>query len=134
LDRGLMTQIAGGTLAAGNHTLHLQATDAQGHLANFDLNFTLQNTAPTVPTLHLDSTSDPKGTGTTTSKVVSLQGQTSAGVQVALMQKGATIGTTTADSKGAFSFNNITLASGPNDYTVQATDRAGNVSQLQTFF
>src|SRR5207245_1968390 len=94
LDRGLMTQIAGGTLAAGNHTLHLQATDAQGHLANFDLNFTLQNTAPTVPTLHLDSTSDPKGTGTTTSKVVSLQGQTSAGVQVALMQKGTTIGTT----------------------------------------
>src|SRR4029077_14164259 len=82
----------------------------------------------------LDTTSDPKGTGTTTNKIVSLQGQTSAGVQVALIQNGATIGTATADSKGAFSFNNITLASGPNDYTVQATDRAGNVSQLQPFF
>jgi cyclophilin family peptidyl-prolyl cis-trans isomerase len=134
LNPAVMNQIAGGTLANGTHTLHLQAINAQGQGANFNLTFTLDDTAPTQPTLHMDSTSDPNQSGITTSTIVTLQGQTSAGVQVQLIQNGTVVGTTTASSTGAFSFANIHLAAGANDYTVQATDKAGNTSQLQTFF
>jgi cyclophilin family peptidyl-prolyl cis-trans isomerase len=86
------------------------------------------------PTLHMDSQSDPTQSGATTRSTVTLQGQTSAGVQVQLIQNGAVVGTTTADGTGAFGFANVHLTAGANNYTVQTTDRAGNTSQLKTFF
>jgi peptidyl-prolyl cis-trans isomerase A (cyclophilin A) len=49
LNTAQLLQIAGGTLAAGNHTLHLQATDSSGVVTTRDVAFTLQN-APTVST------------------------------------------------------------------------------------
>jgi cyclophilin family peptidyl-prolyl cis-trans isomerase len=134
LNGGILNQIAGGSLSNGAHTLHLQATDSQGHTGTLDVSFTLNNAAPTTPTLHLDTTSDPGQTGRTMSSTVTLQGQTTPGVQVALIQNSGAPVTTTADSTGAFSFANVNLPSGANLFTVQATDSAGNASQLQTFF
>jgi cyclophilin family peptidyl-prolyl cis-trans isomerase len=135
LNPALLALVAGGTLTNGvAHTVHLHATNAQGQASNQDVNFTLQNAAPTVPTLHLDTVSDPNGTGITNSSNVTLMGQSSPGVQVALIRGGTTLTTTTASGSGAYSFGNITLQSGANDFTVQATDNAGNTSQLQTFF
>jgi cyclophilin family peptidyl-prolyl cis-trans isomerase len=128
LNRALLGHVAGGTLADGIHTLHLLATNGPGQSSSFDVTFTLKNTAPTVPTVHLDSTSDPGQIGRTTATTVTIQGQTSAGVQVALIQ-GTTTKTTTADSSGAYSFSNISLAAGSNNFTVQASDNAGNISQ-----
>src|SRR5207244_2061275 len=124
----------GGTLTTGAHTLHFVATDVQGHTGATDIGFVFQNTAPAIPTLHLDSASDPGSTGTTTNSSVTLQGQTTANVQVALIQHGAVLRTTNADTSGAFSFANVSLSAGANDFTAQATDNAGNTSQLRTFF
>jgi uncharacterized protein (TIGR03118 family) len=133
LNRGLLGQVAGGTLADGAHTLHLQATNALGQSSTFDVTFTLNSKAPTEPTVQLDSTSDPGQTGRTTASTVTIQGHTSAGVQVALIQ-GTTTKTTTADASGAYSFSNISLATGSNQFTVQARDIAGNTSQHMAFF
>jgi|CXWL01.1.fsa_nt_gi hypothetical protein len=49
LSAARLAQIAGGTLPDGSHTLHLQATDAQGNVSSIsDLVFTLDSAAPTV--------------------------------------------------------------------------------------
>jgi cyclophilin family peptidyl-prolyl cis-trans isomerase len=134
LNPARLAQIAGGTLADGAHTLHFRAQDAQGHVSTVDVTFTLDTAAPSGPTLKLDSTSDPTGSGRTTSNNVTLQGTTSPGVQVVLTQGTTTLTATADPTTGAFSFSNITLTSGANNFTVQATDKAGNTSQLTTFF
>src|SRR5262249_52974932 len=46
LNAGLLAQLAGGTLADGAHTLHLQATDSEGHSGSADVAFTLKSTPP----------------------------------------------------------------------------------------
>jgi peptidyl-prolyl cis-trans isomerase A (cyclophilin A) len=135
LNPAFLAMIAGGQLSSGAHVLHLLATNAQGQSSSANVSFTLENTAPTVPTLHMDATSDPGQSGITAStNPVTLSGHTSPGVQVTLTQ-GSTTQTVSADSSGNFTFTTpVTLKSGANDFTVQATDVAGNTSQLQTFF
>jgi cyclophilin family peptidyl-prolyl cis-trans isomerase len=146
LNNGLISTLAGGTLSAGAHTLHLQATDAQGHTGSIDVAFTLQNSTLFVPTLQL-ATSDqtvPSHTDITTHSTVTLTGSTTPNVNVVLLsQSGSVLGTTTSaprapstqpQNAGAFSFANINLAPGANVFTVQATDIAGNSSQFQTAF
>jgi cyclophilin family peptidyl-prolyl cis-trans isomerase len=133
LNTALLAQINGGALANGPHTLHLLTADAQGQVSAFDVVFNLVTTPPTVPTLHLDTASDPAQIGRTTSTTVTVLGQTSPGVSVALTH-GGTTQTTTASASGAFSFSNIILVPGGNFFTVQATDAVGNTSQLNTFF
>jgi cyclophilin family peptidyl-prolyl cis-trans isomerase len=130
----LLALIFGGVLPQGSHTLHLTATNSAGQSNSFDIAFTLDSVAPTVPTLHLDAAADPNGTGTTTDSSVSLEGTTSPNVQVQLLQGNTVVGTQESDASGNFTFSGITLQSGANDYTVQATDIAGNTSQLQTYF
>jgi hypothetical protein len=48
LDKALLQQLAGGTLADGAHMLHLNAFDAEGHSSALDLQFTLDTVAPTL--------------------------------------------------------------------------------------
>jgi cyclophilin family peptidyl-prolyl cis-trans isomerase len=133
LNAAFMGKIAGGKLADGAHTLHLSATNAQG-TGTFDVTFTLQTVTPTIPTLHLDSTSDPTQSGRTTASTVTVQGQTSPGVQVDLIQGNNSPLTKTADTSGNFSFSNIALTTGSNTFIVRATDSADNISQFKTFF
>jgi cyclophilin family peptidyl-prolyl cis-trans isomerase len=140
LNPAQLAQIAGGNLADGSHTLHLTAANAQGQSTSTDLSFTLMTAPPSVPTLHMDTTSDPNQTGRTTSTTVTLLGQTSPGAQVTLTQGTNAPRTATANSTGAFTFSNVTLTagsattSGTNTFVVQATDKAGNTSQFSTFF
>jgi cyclophilin family peptidyl-prolyl cis-trans isomerase len=129
-----LAQINGGTLPNGAYTLHLQVTDADGRTATFDLAFTVLATPPAIPTLRLDSTSDPGNTGSTTSNVVTILGTTSPGADVQLLLAGNVVATTTADTSGNFSFPTGSLTPGPNDFTVRASDIAGNVSQFQRTF
>jgi cyclophilin family peptidyl-prolyl cis-trans isomerase len=133
LNAAQMAQIAGGTLADGAHTLHLQMTNKQGQTDSVDVSFALDTAAVATPTLHMDSTSDPTQSGRTTASTVTLSGTTSAGVGVTLTQGSATQ-STTADASGNFSFSGISLVGGLNTFTVQATDKAGNTSQLNTSF
>jgi hypothetical protein len=48
LDRARLTQVDGGPLPDGTHTLHLLASDADGGSARSDLAFTLDTTPPVV--------------------------------------------------------------------------------------
>lgn len=121
-----LAQLAGGTLADGAHTLHLQATDARGNqTANFfDVGFTLDRTTPT-PTFGLALTSDSGTLGDQQTEAgrVTLIGQTDPNATVVLQSLGLT---TLATSTGTFQFPDVPLVVGSNPFTVQATDLAGN--------
>jgi cyclophilin family peptidyl-prolyl cis-trans isomerase len=132
LNPAALAQVNGGPVADGPHTLHLAATNAGGQTTSVAVSFTLVSAPPAVPTLHMDSASDPGQTGATTSSTVTLQGTTSPGDTVQLTQ-GSTVLTTTADG-GSFQFVGVALNPGANLFTVRVLDSAGNVSQLQTFF
>jgi cyclophilin family peptidyl-prolyl cis-trans isomerase len=132
LSRALLATVNGGSLPDGSYTLHLQATDKNGDLSPvFDLSFTLLTTAPI--TFDLDPSSDTQTLGDhiTTLSLVTLRGTTTPNSIVTLLQTGASVA---SDAGGNFAFGGVILASGPNDYTVQVADLAGNVTQkLQTF-
>jgi YD repeat-containing protein len=88
---------------------------------------------PTTPTLTLDAAQQgAAGANSTTLPQVTLHGQvrTEAGeppATVTLLGPGLT---TTADSNGNFTFSNVSLALGANTLTAQASDLAGNTSQI----
>ncbi len=123
-----LEQIAGGTLADGMHTLHLQAMDTRGNLATLDRLFTL-DTSVTTLTFDLDPASDttPLGDQQTTDAVVVLRGQTEPNAVVELVGLGLAA---TADQTGMVAFANVPLAIGANVFTVESTDIAGNQSTL----
>jgi cyclophilin family peptidyl-prolyl cis-trans isomerase len=128
LNPALMAQIAGGALANGPHTLHLQATDSQGHSSSTDVAFTLETTPPAIQ-LSGQSGITPLSFP---SRTVTLTGHTAPGVQVVVTENGSVLGApTTSDATGAFSFSNLTLPADANDLIFQATDSAGNTSQLK---
>ena len=133
LNPGVLAQIDGGALSVGPHTLHLQATNAQGQVGTATVTFNLQNTPPpltlTSPT-SINSQDAAEGILRTTNSTVTLTGQTEAGVQIQLIQANAATQTIkNVGSSGTFSFN-VTLGSGANDFTLQAIDSAGNTSEL----
>lgn len=121
-----MKQIAGGTLADGQHTLLLQATDQAGLSTTTSLTFTY-DTAVGSTTFVLDRNSDSGtvGDSITNQTSVTLSGKTRAGATVTLLP---TNQTTTADSSGDYAFNNVTLAAGVNNFTINVTDLAGNTT------
>ena len=127
-----LAQIAGGTLADGTHTLHLQATDARGNLATLDRFFTLDTTG-TAFTFDLDLASDtmPVGDQQTMDAVVALRGQTEPNAVAELV--GLEL-STTADQTGTVAFANVPLAIGANVFTVRSTDIAGNQSTFTRTF
>lgn len=111
-------------------TLHLNAADALGRSGSFSLAFTVDTSAPDVPTLTLDPAND-DGHGRTTSATVTLHGATSPGAHVDLIQGGASLGTQ-ADAGGNFTFSGVALNDGANSFLVRATDEAGNQSEFST--
>jgi cyclophilin family peptidyl-prolyl cis-trans isomerase len=132
LNPAVLALVAGGTLANGSHTLHLQATNSQGQTGSFDVSFTLQ--IATLPLTLTGVSSPPNNVVTTTNNTAGLQGQTSAGVQVTWLRAGIPVATTTADSKGVFSFANIPLPVGVSDFTVQSEDVVGNTTVAPVVF
>jgi cyclophilin family peptidyl-prolyl cis-trans isomerase len=136
ISAGFMNQIAGGTLADGAHNLVLHVTGTTGSTST-SVFLNLKTAGPIAPAVHLDTTSDPSQDGRPITSNVSIQGTTSPGAVVTLFSGTSTAslaGTTTADASGSFSFNSETLVTGPNDFTIVATDSAGNQSQSQATF
>jgi cyclophilin family peptidyl-prolyl cis-trans isomerase len=132
LSRALLATVNGGSLPDGSYTLHLQATDRNGDKSTvFDLSFTLLTTAPIAFDLDPSSDTQTLGDHITTLGLVTLRGTTTPNSIVTLVQTGASVA---SDAAGTFSFGGVVLASGPNDYTVQVVDLAGNTTtKLQTF-
>jgi cyclophilin family peptidyl-prolyl cis-trans isomerase len=132
LSRALLATVNGGSLPDGTYTLHLQATDRNGDKsAVFDLTFTLATSSPISFDLDPQYDTPPIGDHITMFSLVTLRGHTTANSVITLQQTGAS---TTADAGGNFAFGGVALASGPNDFTVVATDAAGNVNtDTETF-
>lgn len=133
LDRDRLNQIFGSTLTDGSHTLHLLAQDKYGNTSDsYNITFTLDTTAPTLSELTLapDSSSTPDRKQTT-SAIATLVGHTEANATVKLR---STDLSTTADENGQFQFPNVALAVGENQFTVEATDIAGNTSTIADTF
>ncbi len=119
--------LAGGALADGAHTLHLEGVDKAGNPTFVDVGFTLETVPPMTPVFDLapSDQAGPEGSGLTQSSIVDLEGTTSPGAMVNLL--GTNI-STTADSTGAFDLSNVSLIAGDNSLAVRASDAAGNTS------
>lgn len=110
-------------LADGEHKLYAQSYDGGGHplAASATLAVTVDTKAPDAPAVpKLDSLAN------ATPRVT---GKVEAGATVKLYDGGALVGSTVADSKGAWSITASKLADGKHSFTVTATDLAGNTSK-----
>ena len=130
IDQALSEMLNGGQpLSDGLRTLTLTATDIAGNEIETVFEFTLDTIAPDQPVFDLapEFDSDPIGDLATTLESVTLIGTTDAGTKVELVQTGQQ---SLSDVGGNFSFADISLVLGANNFTIVATDLAGNQSQL----
>ncbi len=141
LNRVQLNAIKGAALADGIHTLHLIATDAQGRVTTKDVVFTLDRNGPGTITLKLSAADDAGSNAAfsadnrTERSIVKLEGTTTANSKVELYNTaGLRLATATASASGKFSFFNIPLAVGGNDFTVKAFDTAGTFRLFKATF
>ena len=122
-------QIAGGTLAAGPHTIVFSATGSAGTIVTTTVDFTLDVVAN--PTLTLDPTTafGAAINNTTDLAAVNLLGITLPNTLVTLTDsQNNVLGTMTSDSSGNYSFTGVAVAPGDNNLTVSIpADVAGNI-------
>ena len=128
-------QVPAGTLGEGQHTATATTEDIAGNSSSVSaaFPFEIDITAPAIPTFDLDAGSDtaPLGDQATHVPRVNVVGQTSANVQVQVVESGQ-FGD--ADGSGDFQLNGINLGLGANSVTVRATDLAGNARESQSTF
>ncbi|WP_179038093.1 Ig-like domain-containing protein [Limnobaculum xujianqingii] len=131
-------------LKEGAHSITVTMTDKAGNLtgptAAFD--FTVDTTAPTVPTIEFadDDVGSKQGLLTsgsmTDDSTPTLKGTAEKGSLVTIYDNGQFLGTATADeTTGEWSFTPSTpISEGEHKFHVTATDAAGNVSDPSTDF
>src|SRR5205085_940666 len=103
LSNALLNQLAPGGLSDGQHTLQLAATGSAG-TASASVTFTLQTAAPLVPSVHLDTTSDPGQIGRPVQNDVTILGTTSPNARVDLLKADVLVATTNT-TNGDFNFS-----------------------------
>ena len=123
-------------LSEGNHVITAVATDKAGVSATSSpFDFIIDITAPSKPTI--DSATDDVGAiqgpivngGVTDDPTPTLAGKAEAGSTVIIYDNGQKMGTTTADKNGGWTYTPSTpISEGKHDFTVDATDKAGNTS------
>lgn len=127
-------------LADGTLTLTVTLTDEAGNAASAVTDtVTKDATAPAAPsaaTLDLASNSGDTTDALTNDTTATISGTAEANASVTVSVGATTVGTTTADGAGSWSFTFDTgdLASGANTITTTATDAAGNVSPASAAF
>jgi hypothetical protein len=123
-----------GALPEGTYTVTALVSDAAGNLrlSSTPFNFTIDTTAPAAPSApDLQAGSD---TGTsptdniTGDNTPTLTGTATAGITVEIFDGVTSLGTTTADGGGAWSFTAGTLSDGAHTLTARTVDVAGNPS------
>ncbi|MFV3412142.1 Ig-like domain-containing protein [Pseudomonas sp. NY15436] len=134
--RGNWTFTPTADLADGAHTISATATDKAGNVSDpAKFSFNLDTTAPTKPSI--DSVYDDVGSiqgpvgngGVTDDSTPTLSGKAEAGSTVVIYDNGNKLGNTTADKDGNWSYTPTTpISEGEHTFTVDATDKAGNVS------
>ncbi|WP_447753173.1 Ig-like domain-containing protein [Pseudomonas nicosulfuronedens] len=123
-------------LAEGAHEIRATATDKSGNVsepAKFD--FSIDTTAPNKPSI--DQVYDDVGAiqgpiadgGVTDDSTPTISGKAEAGSIVTVYDNGEKLGSVTADKDGDWSYTPTTpLSEGAHEFTVDATDKAGNTS------
>ena len=119
-------------LVDGAHNLTATQTDLAGNTGTATLSFTLDTVAP-VLSIALAS-----GTGSSSTSMVTaspaVKGTAQASTAVTIKDGSTTLGTTTADSTGAWSFTPAGLAEGAHTLTATQTDLAGNTGTAALSF
>jgi hypothetical protein len=131
LSPQVMSQIGGGTLPDGPHTLHLEVGDTAGNSEALNLAFTLLTAAPPAPQFDLSAGSvSPSAiaAGFTNAARVTLVGHTGPNSIVRLLELNTN---TLSSNTGFFQFPDVTVALGDNTFTAIATDLAGNTASFQ---
>ncbi|RFC67519.1 MULTISPECIES: BspA family leucine-rich repeat surface protein [Mesorhizobium] len=129
----------GTDLAEGTYTLTTMATDAAGNTSNASADFALtvdtSIAAPQITGIQ-DDTLTLAGDGVTEDNTLIFVGTAEPNSTVELFLDSQSIGTTTADANGDWSFDHTgtTLPNGQYIATAIATDIAGNVSQSSDGF
>ncbi len=122
-------------LSDGVHTLNVSATDLAGNVSTVAASqtVTIDATAPIQPTESV-AVSPTLTVGTVTydtDRTPTITGTAEAGSTVTIMDGTTTLGTTTANAQGAYSFTVADanqLSGGAHSFSVTATDLAGNTS------
>ncbi|MBF2079997.1 MAG: DUF4347 domain-containing protein [Synechococcales cyanobacterium T60_A2020_003] len=123
-----------GAIADGNHTITATATDAAGNTSpdSSALNITIDTAAPSAPgTPNLVDASDTGASNTdniTSDTTPTFDGTAEANSTVEIFVDGVSVGTTTANGSGNWSFTAGAIADGNHTITATATDAAGNTS------
>ncbi len=125
-------------LADGNHTLTVTASDAAGNTSPATGGFTLvvDTTAPTTPVISsvVDDVGSITGPVTSTTPTndnrPTLNGTAEAGATVRIYDGTTLVGEAVADNNGNWSLpqTSVALTDGQHNFTVTATDAAGNTS------
>src|ERR1700681_3859177 len=119
-------------LSDGAHTIVASETDVAGNTGSASLTFTLMTTAPAVTeVLAVDTgiSSSDKITSNDT-----LTGSGAANAVVTFKEGTTTLGTTTANASGAWSFTPVGLSDGTHTIVASETDVAGNIGTASLTF
>jgi hypothetical protein len=122
-----------GALAAGSHSLTAKATDKAGNAgaasAAVPVDITAPTPAPVAPTIaSFSNDTGVAGDRMTNDSSLTLKGTAAANSTVKVFDGTAQIGTTTANSSGAWSYTTATLADGNHSLKVSATNAYGSAS------
>lgn len=136
LNRELLERIYGASLTDNTYHLALSATDDSGKQGTANLNFTLDTTAPTKPTIVLDAASDSGivGDNRTNFAAIAFSGTADPHTQVKICQTPTTgaltpiFKTITTDAAGNYQLTGVGLNFGINRFDVETTDLAGNTA------
>ncbi len=123
--KGIFTYTQPIPLEDGVYSVKATATDSAGNISSKSsaVSITVDSTSPDAPT-SLATTSS-----TTNDSTPTITGNSEPNSKVTLFIDSSTLGTTTADSKGAFSFTpSSAISDGTYSIKATSTDSAGNVS------
>ncbi|MFY0675628.1 MAG: adhesin, partial [Bacteroidia bacterium] len=128
----------GTTLAGGNYSITAEATDTAGNTSNTSsaLSIEIDVTAPNAPVLSGISTDSGSSSSDeiTSDQTLEFIGTAEANSTVEVFIGGVSIGTTTANGSGNWTFDHsgTTLSEGTYSITAEATDGAGNTSSTSS--
>ncbi len=129
---------SGTTLADGSYTLTAEATDTAGNssVTSAGFAFTVDATAPSTPAVTAITDDTAAADSVTSDNQLVFSGTADANIDVEVFLDGASLGTTTADSAGNWTFDHTgtTLADGSYSLTAEAFDTAGNTSATSAGF
>mgnify|MGYP002651338978 FL=1 len=120
-----------GVLTEGVHSITVRATDAAGRTSPYSSaqNVVIDTTAPAAPVITgFSDDSGVLGDGITNDDTPTLSGTGPANTSIEIFQDGVSVGTTTSDGTGNWSFTSAALGEATYSFTARATDSVGNVS------